>query len=92
MEPIQGQRPGLRELLYAGGFLFLVTAMYVMGYRVVRPRWTPQTAIMLAVPSFSGTMPDGTPVIGIVSLPAQNVSQQSTAWTDFIARYPELQY
>lgn len=43
---------------------------------------------LVAVPSFTGELPDGTPVIGLVIVPAENVLNRSAAWQTFEAQWP----
>ena len=43
---------------------------------------------LVAVPSFQGTMPDGTPVIAIVVIPAENVLNKNEAWRAWEAQWP----
>lgn len=48
----------------------------------------PAPAVLVAVPSFTGTLPDGTPVIGIIVVPAENVLNQSADWQAFQQAWP----
>lgn len=43
---------------------------------------------LVAVPSFQGHLPDGTPVLGIIIVPAENVLERSAAWAAFQAQWP----
>ncbi len=38
------------------------------------------SAALLAVPSFQGELPDGTPVYAIIVIPAENVLKKNAAW------------
>ena len=43
---------------------------------------------LVAVPSFQGTLPDGTPVIAIVVIPAENVMNKNDAWRAWEQAWP----
>ena len=45
-------------------------------------------AVLIAVPSFQGTLPDGIPVIAIVVIPAENVLNKNAAWLKWEADWP----
>jgi len=42
---------------------------------------------LVAVPSFQGELPDGTPVYAIIVIPAENVLKNA-AWQDWEAQWP----
>ena len=48
----------------------------------------PPRAALLAVPGFQGTLPDGTPVIAIVVIPAENVLNKNDAWKKWETDWP----
>ena len=48
----------------------------------------PRGSLLVAVPSFQGELPDGTPVIGIIIVPAENVLNRSGAWQEFGLAWP----
>ena len=48
----------------------------------------PSRPALVAVPSFQGTLPDGTPIIAIVVIPAENVTDKNAAWKEFEAQWP----
>ena len=43
---------------------------------------------IISVPSYTGTMPDGTPVQGIVVIPPENILEKSAAWKAFEQQWP----
>lgn len=64
-----------------------------MVWGLLHPRgWSEETPppamTVVAVPSFTATLPDGTPVIGFVVVPSENVLNRSEAWKAFAAQWP----
>ena len=49
---------------------------------------TPTTGRMVAVPSMTGTLPDGSPVYAIVIVPEENVGEKNEAWLEFEDAWP----
>ena len=43
---------------------------------------------VIAVPAMTAQMPDGTPVIAVVSIPLENVLRKNPAWIDFERQWP----
>ena len=48
----------------------------------------PSRPALLAVPSFTGTMPDGTPVMAIIVIPSENVLNKNPEWLAWERRWP----
>ena len=54
------------------------------------PAWAQEEArpALVAVPSFQGELPDGTPVYAIIVIPAENILNKNAAWQDWEAQWP----
>ena len=48
----------------------------------------PPAAGLVAVPSFQGELPDGTPVIALIVLPPENVLNKNAAWQAWEQQWP----
>ena len=70
-----------RVRLFLGGIAGSLLLLPVVQAEESRPA-------LVAVPSFQGTMPDGTPVIAIVVIPAENVLNKNAAWLAWEQQWP----
>ena len=56
----------------------------------ITPVWAQEESrpALIAVPSFQGELPDGTPVYAIVVVPAENVLNKNAAWQEWEVKWP----